>query len=358
MKDLDDLKQIEELDISKMRDSIAVLYKQCEQAWQESTQVQVPKDYKNVNKVVVSGMGGSSLGPEIIKTIFIDNLKVPVILVNNYELPECVDDKTLLLLSSYSGTTEETLEAYGQGKAKNSKILGITTGGKLAEILLENNLPFYKINPEHNPCGQPRMALGYSIFGILGLLRQVGLISFEDKQAKEIINMLKNYCQGLNVNVDTEKNLAKQVANKLYNKIPAIVASEFLAGNAHACANQINENAKNFSFYYILPELNHHLMEGLAHPKEGNQNLCFVLFKSNLYRKEIQIRYNVTVSVLNKNNINHLEIDLKQDSNILQSFEMLQFGGWVAFYLAMLNGINPSPIPYVDYFKEELAKLK
>ena len=358
MENLDDIKQIEELDKSKMRDSIAVLYKQCEQAWQESTQVQVPDDYKNVNKVLVSGMGGSSLGADVVRHLFKSELKVPVTIINNYDLPEFVDEDTLLVLSSYSGTTEETINTLDQGIKKKAKLMGITTGGKLEELFVEKDLPYYKIQPDHNPCGQPRMALGYSVFGQLGLLRQAGLINFTDKQAKEVISMLGSFHKEFTVEIETSNNQAKEFANSLYNKIPVAVGTDFLQGVIHAFANQTNENAKNFSFYFLIPELNHHLMEGLANPKQVNQNLCFVLFNSDLYREEIKIRYDVTKEVLKKNKINFLEFKLKQPTKVLQLFELLQFGGWVAFYLSMLNGIDPSPIPYVDFFKEELDKRK
>jgi len=129
-----------------------------------------------------------------------------------------------------------------------------------------------------------------------------------------------------------------------------------LVGNLHTIVNQINESAKNFSCYFPLPELNHHLMEGLTNPKNNSKNLIFVFIESNLYLKRIQLRYKITKEVLKKKNIEYVEFKAKEKTKILQSFEILLFGSYLSFYLSMLYKIDPSLIPWVEYFKKRLSE--
>ena len=358
MAKLDDIKRIHELDKSKMRDSISALSKQCAQAWEETKKVEVPEEYKNTDAILVNGMGGSAIGADIIKNLFYDELNVPLNIIHSYDLPAFVDENTLVILSSYSGTTEEPLNTFDQAVARKAKIMGITIGGKLRPLLEGANLPVYVFDPRHNPCGEPRLGIGYSVIGQLGLLVQSGHLAVSDQEMKEVVTMLENLNKELNIDVELKNNQAKQIAEKLEGKIPVMVASEFLEGNIHTFANQTNENAKNSAVYYMIPELNHHLLEGLAYPKKGTKDLFFLFINSDLYRKENQYRYKVTQGVVKKNNIEFLEVKLKQKTKFLQSFELLLLGEWIAFYLAMLNDLDPSPIPYVDFFKKELDKLK
>jgi len=358
MSKLDKLDLFEKLDESKMRDSISALGKQVAHAWEDTKKITVPEDYKDINKIVVSGMGGSALGADVVRNVFRDKLKLPIWIVNDYELPEFVDEKTLVIFSSYSGTTEEPLNTFDQALKRKAKMMGITTGGRLKDFFEETKLPYYNIDPKFNPCGQPRMALGYSIIGQLGLLVQAGLIEVTDEEIAGVVSMLEGMNEKLNYQVETTDNLSKQLADKLHDKIPAITGSEFLKGNLHACANQINENAKQFSYFFLIPELNHHLMEGLGNPEKGIKSVIFILAESKLYHKSNQIRYDVTKDIITKNNGEYLEIKLEQPTKLLQSFEFLIIGSYIAYYMSILNDINPSPIPYVEMFKEELEKRK
>jgi glucose/mannose-6-phosphate isomerase len=129
-----------------------------------------------------------------------------------------------------------------------------------------------------------------------------------------------------------------------------------LAGNAHAAANQMDENAKRFAGYYLIPELNHHLMEGMLYPKSNKKDIIFVLFESGLYHKRVQKRFAVTKKVLDKNKIKYLSYQCGSTDKLLQAGEVLVLSSYVSFYSAILEGIDPTAIPYVDFFKEELKK--
>ena len=352
MRNLNNEKQIKKLDKKDILGSINSLSQQCAEAWEDSRKVKIPSSYKNIQNIVISGMGGSSLGGDIIQNLFKDELKVPITIVRDYSLPDFVNSKTLLILSSYSGTTEETLAVGLLGKKRKAKILGITTGRSLGNFLKKNKLPGYIFDPKSNVSGEPRMGLGYSIVGQIGLLSKCGILKVSDKQIKDVVKTIEKF--SLEFDVEKNNNVAKDFAKKLVNKIPLLVGSEFLSGNVHAFANQINENAKCFADYFISPELNHHLMEGLTNPGSNRKNLKFFLVSSDLYYKKNQKRYEVLKDILKGNRISFLEYKPKSKDRFLQSFEVLVLGSYVSFYLAMLYGIDPSAIPWVDLFKKKL----
>lgn len=356
MNSLDNLKQIEILDPGKVLESIEMIGEQINQTWQEFKKIKVPKNYKNIDKVLINGMGGSALGGHMLRSVFFDQLKQPVGIINSYSLPASLDKKTLYIISSYSGNTEEPLSTFTAARKKGAKIFGLTSGGKLGQWIKRGKLPGYIFDPIFNPSGQPRMGLGYSFADLLCLFRKLGLIKISEKQLKETLSKTNRLHVKFSVNNPTLKNPAKKLAKQLYGKMPINVASEFLSGNAHVFTNQIEENAKTFSNYFLLPELHHNLVEGLAFPKVGKQNLFFILFESKLYHPRNQIRYKITHQILTKNKIKYSSYQLTATSKFGQSLETLIFGSYVSFYLAMLNNINPTSIPWIDYLKVQLKK--
>lgn len=355
MNKLDNLKLIKSLDKSNMLGSIEMLDKQIEQTWAEVNKLSIPSSYKKVNKVIINGMGGSAIGGHILRALYYDKLKVPVGIINSYHIPECVDHNTLYVVSSYSGDTEEPLEEINKAIKRKAKIIGITSGGKLEKIFRKKGLPCFVFNPKYNPCNEPRMGLGYSVFGQIGIFHKCGLINISDKEVGEVRNYIKQVYSRYKANVPANKNIAKQIAEQFYGKIPVLIASEFLSGNVHTFANQINENGKNFSIYHLISELNHHLMEGLRSPKSERKDLFFLFINSNLYHPRNQKRYEVTKEIVRKNKIGFIEFKPTGKTKLLQSFEVLNFGSYVSFYLAILNNVNPSPIPFVDFFKSHIS---
>ena len=351
---LDNLTKIKKLDSQNMLGSLQYLGKQVEQIWQEAQALKVPANYKQINNIVVLGMGGSALGVDIFKVLYKKELKVPVTVVRDYDIPKFVDNKTLIIASSYSGTTEEVLNSVKQAKKKCAKIITISSGSKLASWAKRNKLPSLVFGTENNPSNQPRMGLGYSIVGQLILLSRIGLLKLTNKQVKEIIKVLALYDSKFGVLTPSKENQAKLLAKANIGKSVWYVASEHLLGNIHAAANQMNENAKRFAGYFCLPELNHHLLEGIVFPKTNKSNLLFVLLESKLYHQRNQKRYKITKKVLDKNSIHHFSYSCQEKNELLQVCEILVFTSYVSYYTALLKGIDPSPIPSVDFFKKQM----
>ena len=356
MNTLDNLQKIKKLDPQKVLESIGFGGQQINQAWGEFKKIKIPASYRQINKVVINGMGGSGLPGHMLRSVFFDQIKVPVGVINSYQLPASLDKNTLYVISSYSGTTEEPLSTLIQAKKRGAKVFGIAYGETLGGWIKQKKLPGYVFDPVYNPSSQPRMGLGYSFGAHLALFNKLGLIKVKPEQIKQSLKTLASFDKKFNVTIGQKSNSAKKFAQDLQDRIPIIIASEFLAGNAHIFTNQINENAKTFASYFLIPELNHHLLEGLTFPKANRNNLCFVFFESNLYHPKTQIRYRVTKQVVAKNKIKVLTYRLTAKDQLSQALEMLVFGSYTSFYLAVLNNINPSKIPWVDYFKYQLKK--
>lgn len=356
MNGLDDKAKITASDKKNFLGSINMFPKQCSQAWEEAKPLVLPEDYKHVEKVVLNGMGGSGLGLHIVDSVFFDELKVPVEVFNSYSVPNYVDEKTLFLASSYSGTTEEIIYSLDEAEKRKAKIMGITGGGRLEELFREKNIPFFKINPINNPSGQPRMGLGYSITGIMGLLSKAGIVDIKDSDFEEIQTVLAKNNQLYGLEVPEAQNLAKMIAQKLFGKIIILTGGEFLAGSLHAFRNQFHENAKNYCEYHILSELNHHLMESFSLPKTNPDILSVLAINSNLYSPLIQKRFTITNEIIEKNHIPVTEYKLSGKTKLAQAYEMIHFGEYVNFYLSFLNEVDPASIPWVDLFKERLSQ--
>jgi glucose/mannose-6-phosphate isomerase len=351
---LDNSEGIKKLDKQNMLGSLQYLGKQVEQIWEEAEQVKIPASYKQINNILVLGMGGSALGAHVFKTLFKDELKVPVEIINDYNIPNFLNNKTLVIASSYSGTTEEVLNSVKQAKKRKAKIISISSGNKLGNWAKKNKLPSLIFSTENNPSGQPRMGLGYSIIGQLILLSRVGLLKIDKTKIKQIIKTISYYDTIFGALTPTDENLAKQLSLFTNGSSIWYTASEHLSGNAHIGANQMNENAKRFAGYCYIPEINHHLMEGMRFPDVNKSNLLFVLIESDLYHKRNQKRYKVTKKVLDKNKIHYFSYQTKEKNKLLQMCEVLVFSSYVSYYSAILQGIDPSPIPFVDYFKEQM----
>lgn len=356
-KNIDDKSLIKELDPDRVGDSIAALPDQITQTLGQAAEYNLPKEYSQVNRIVLNGMGGSNLGAHLIRAVFKDVLQVPLLIEPGYEVPAYVDKNTLYIVSSYSGSTEEPLSTVAEVQRRGARIFAVTEereGNPLIALAGEENFPVITFKPEHNPCGQPRLGVGYSIFSILGGLKAAGLLSLDNKGVEATAAWLKEKNKLWGPEESEDNNAAKALALDMEGMVSVLVGAEFLAGNLHILRNQICETSKNFAAYLDLPELNHYAMEGLANPESNQNNLVFLFFGSGLYDQAIQKRLELTKEVVSKNGINILGYKMEAKDKLGQALELLQFGAWISYYLGLANGINPVKIPWVDWFKDNL----
>ena len=353
---LDDAKTIARLDSGNVRDSISALPDQLAAAWRDARKVFVPASYKNADQVVVAGMGGSSLPAHLINSVYGRAMRVPFSFFNGYELPGSVGRRSIVVVSSYSGTTEETIACFKAAKARKAKIIGITSGGALAKLLRREKVPAYIFDPAFNPCKAPRLGIGYMAAGLLALLSSAGALSLDGDEIIDVASELRALSACWSPTVPARDNPAKLMAHALAGTVPVIVSAEHLVGNGHILQNQIHESAKQFSAAFPIPELNHHLMEGLTLPAEVHRLLAFLFIDSNLYAERIAHRFRTTQKVLAKQSYGFNLYRAAAPTAFGQACEVLSFGSWVSFYMAIQNRIDPSCIPWVDFFKKELGR--
>jgi len=347
MIDLHSPEEIKKIDPQDTLGSTELLPKQLETAWSQVNEVIVPQDFSDITNIVFCGMGASIYGALVAKSLLGAEFPHPSEVVTDYHLPKYVNENTLVVLTSYSGSTEEVLSCASEAKEKGAKMLALTKGGKLAEFAKENSIPAYIFDGKLNPAGVPRLGNGYTIVGLMGLLKNAGIINFEATK-------LEGAIQRTFAKLPELKKKAISDSEKYVGKIPVIFAAEHLSGNAQIIRNQFNETSKQFSAYYIVPDLNHHLMEGLAFPK--NSPIFFISFNSENYSQKIQKRMKLTHEVVVRNECNIEEYNLSS-GNIFDDFlEMLAYGSYLTLYLGLRNSQNPAVNPWVDFFKDELAK--
>lgn len=353
MNILNNRQAIAKLDTQNMLGSIEKLSAQIIEMMDCAKKFKLPASYKKIKNVVVAGMGGSALPTRIIKSVYRSTLKVPVEIVNDYHLPEFANKDTLVILSSYSGSTEEVLAVVEEAKKKKTKIVVVASGKNLAEMV-KNGVPGLVFTTENNPCGSPRMGLGYAIVGQLLIFSAAGLIKISNKELQEVRVVVDKYMRLYGV--DVKENLAKRAAVLLKNRAVLFMAAEHLVGSAHVAANQMNENNKRLAASFALPELNHHLLEGMKLPVSNERGLLAVIFNSDLYDARVSKRVAITRAVLAQNNIAQVEYLLAEKNPLLQAFEAVVFSSYLSFYGAILEGVDPTAIPFVDFFKKQLKK--
>jgi glucose/mannose-6-phosphate isomerase len=354
MVNLDDIQVYKRLDPANMREHLHGLPQQCCAAWDKAKEFQLPKDYANIDKVVILGMGGSAIGGDLVRSLLLSKKKPIIFVSRDYDLPAFVDDRTLVIASSYSGNTEETLSAFSQALKKRCKKLAMTTGGKLRAMAEDARVPVFLIDY----VAQPRAALGYSFMPLIAFLQRLGLAENKTAEVEAMIQDLERLLAELKETVPTGSNPAKQLAARLHGKIAAIYGAGILSQVAHRWKTQINENSKAWAFYETFSELNHNAVVGYQFPQELASKMYVVLLRCPSLHPRTLIRYQVTGELLEQSGIIHETIDSRGKSELSQMMGLIYLGDWVSYYLAMLNEIDPTPVKAIDYLKKRLSQAE
>ncbi len=309
-----------------------------------------------IQNVVVCGMGGSAIGGDLVRSYMSSFALAPIEVVRSYHLPRYANEHTLLVASSYSGNTEETLSAYEQAKACNAKILGISTGGQLAQ----------RCQRDGHPCiitkggMSPRAALGYSFMPLLVAFERLGLVENQSAAIKSALAELNESAQQHCYDTPFESNSAKQLAKKLYGSVPVIYAGqnafEPIAARWRA---QINENAKTFAHNMVVPEMNHNEILGWKNPKPSIlKKLHVVYLLDEGYHPQTLRRFEVMRRIIEPAAHGLSVVQSKGDTLLARMMYAIHFGDFTSCYLAYLYKEDPTPIPAIDFLKAELAKVE
>ncbi|MGB9770778.1 MAG: bifunctional phosphoglucose/phosphomannose isomerase [Candidatus Kapaibacteriota bacterium] len=342
------VEKIEQLDKSGMFNHLKNFANQLHES------IEIARDsayFLNKNKnLILLGIGGSAIAGDLLQAYFRNNrhAEVDIYVNRNYFLFKNVDEKTNIIVSSYSGNTEETLSAYDYVKGRTKNIIGITSGGRLKEILRKDGYPTIEI-----PKGlQPREALGYSFFTLLLVLWK----SFgSQKEFENIVQHLNELYEFLlnrgNEYSQKEENKASSLAKQIKNKILIVYAcEETLTPVAMRIKAQIQENAKNLCFFGTIPEMNHNEINSFRYPEDIISKLKVLILKDRNDHPKNQKRIEATYSILSKS----LDVEIvesKENDFLFRMFDILYFFDWVSFYLALENNIDPTPIPIITELK-------
>ncbi len=349
---LDDIKIYAKNDPDRMLERIKELPMQCKKAWQAALELKLLASYKDINKVVILGMGGSAIGGDLVKSLVQTEAKIPVIVHRDYGLPAYIDEKTLLIGSSYSGNTEETLSGFELALKTGAKKIAMTTGGKLEKMTQGKNIPVFKIEYE----AQPRAALGFSFLPTLCVLQKLGFIKDKSEDVAETVKLLESMSVKLDEKSPVKSNPAKQLAQRLYGYLPVVYGAGIAAEAAHRWKTQINENSKAWGFYEVFPELNHNATVGYPMPKEIASKIRVILLRSPTFIQRIKLRYDVTCELLKQAGVAYEYVDSQGKSLLAQMMSLVMTGDFASYYLAILYGVDPSPVKVISYLKEKLEK--
>ncbi|MCS6829163.1 MAG: bifunctional phosphoglucose/phosphomannose isomerase [bacterium] len=327
---------------------------QCRRALDIARQFNPPSPRFPIQNVVVTGLGGSAVGGDLLRVLVEDNGEVPLVVNRDYQMPAFVNDRTFVIAASYSGNTEETLSAFEDAQDRGAVLACVTSGGELAQRAAHYGTPVAFI-----PKGQPpRSALGYMFIPLLMAAHKAGVIRRDPTgDLQSAIALLEKAREQWNAEVPFEKNAAKQLAARLYGKLPIIYGSQaYSAVVAFRWKTQMNENAKIHAFSNGYPEMNHNEILGWVLAKQQVPDLAVVLLRDYTERPKIVARVETTKRLFARAAEVH-EFFAEGQSLLARILYAIYFGDWVSCYLALLYGVNPTDIGYIDLLKSVLEKI-
>ena len=301
------------------------------------TALELPKGMSvsgKVEKIVVCGMGGSAVGGDLLR-LYLQDSKIPVFVFRDYKVPSFVDENSLVFAVSYSGNTEETISAYEDALKKKAKIVSITSGGTLAKLAKK----VIKI-----PSGlQPRAALGYLFFPMLGVLVNSNIIDVKNSEITEMLDILSK--------ANEFKLVGERIAKKIGQKTPIVYASELFGTVAYRWKTQFNENSKIAAFYHTFSEMNHNEIAGYQNMKK--ENFIAVFIRDEKDNERIKKRMNITKEIISTR-IDVEEVFTKGEGLLARLFSGIYYGDFVSYYLAIANKIDPTPVSVIENLKKRL----
>lgn len=348
------LEDIGRIDNDGMYDLVKGFPEQWREGRQIAEKVSLGVSVEGKNQVIVAGMGGSAIAGDLVRCFAVDQAPVPMFVVRNYELPASVDEKAVVIISSFSGNTEETLSAFQQALDKKATIICITSGGRVEELAIEHNLPIIKI-----PGGMPpRAALGYSLSVLMVVANQIGMIQLSDSDWNESQALLEKQTELYSDPAGDHK--AMQVAKEMAPRFPFIYSATGMLETVNLrWRGQFQENAKKLAVGNVYPELNHNEIMAweFANGKTFHGNLGILVLRDDADHKRIQHRMDVTRQLLKEKAGVWIEIESAGESRLARMMSLINLGDWVSLYLAYLRDVDPTPIGLIDKLKSELAKV-
>ena len=349
---LNDIRFIKQIDAGNMLHHIDTLPDQLSAAWDLGKHLPLPK-WNTIKKVIISGMGGSAIGGDLVSGYLSSFCSVPILVSRDYDIPAWANsDDTLFIASSHSGNTEETISSYHQAVQRGCKILTISTGGELTELAKRDGYPAWVFRHD----GMPRAAVGYSFGLILAVLSKLGLIPDQTEQISRAVADMKQQQILYEPEINENENYAKQLASQFYGKWICIFGSGHVAPVARSWKGQINELAKAWAQFDILPEADHNTLAGTKEPSEYLKNTIAVFLNTTLDHVRNQKRAKLTADIFSQDGIQCESVMAKGDNLLSQIWTTLHLGDYVSFYLSVLYQVDPTPILALQNFKKAMTQ--
>ena len=352
---LDDLDRFKQLDTLNMIGEIDNLPDQLGYAYQLGMKYDLP-DWKDFRQVVIAGMGGSAIGADLLASYCGSLAPIPVFVHRDYGLPVFArGTETLVICSSHSGNTEETLDAFEAARNAGCRIMVVCTGGELAKRAKENNIPFWTF--EHK--GQPRAAVGFSFGLLLAMFERFNLIPSQQEAMENALASMKRSQQHLKADIPAAKNPAKRYAGQLMGRWVTVMGSGLLTTVARRWKGQLNEVAKAGANFEFLPEADHNTLAGTMNPQETlNAHTMTIFLCAPSDHPRNRLRSDLTRKAFMLEGLNTDFIEARGSTPLAHMWTMILFGDYMSYYLAMGYGVDPTPIKALVEFKQAMAEAK
>ena len=354
--ELDAFKDFQQIDPQDMLGHIDALPEQLETAWRTGQEQPLP-DWSGIERVLITGMGGSAIGGDLVSAAIEPTCKLPVAVVRDYELPAwAAGPQTLVIASSHSGNTEETLAAYHLAAQRGCKRLAICTGGELAAISqsdIEAGQPVGRWIFEHR--GQPRAAVGFSFGLLLSAFSRLGLVPDPSTELQAAAAAMRRQQAEIKADVPVVDNLAKRLAGQLMGRWVAVFGAGILAPVARRWKGQISELAKAWAQFEALPESDHNTLAGCLHPPEVIPHTLALFLRSASDHPRNALRIDITKRVLMLEGMGTDFVDAQGQTRLENLWTALHLGDYVGYYLAMCYEVDPTPVDALQSLKQELA---
>ncbi len=350
---LDDLSRIRELDPQNMLAEIDGLPDQLASAWElGQRQPDFLEEGEMPAHVVIAGMGGSAIGGDLLAAYLAPASRIPIVVHRDYGLPAFArGPQTLVIASSHSGNTEETLDAFETALARGCRVLVICTGGDLARRAKEKGVPLWMFEHE----GQPRAAVGFSFGLLLAAFARLGLAKGAGDALQGAVEAMRARMETLRADVPVIRNPAKRLAGQLVGRWVVIMGSDYLAPVARRWKTQINELAKAAAAFEFLPEADHNTLAGLSQPSEVlSARVAAVFLRAPSGHPRNRLRIELTQQTFMLEGVSTDFVDAHGDTPLAHMWTALHFGDYVACYLAISYGIDPTPVEPLQTLKRTL----
>ena len=304
-----------------------------------------------VGGIAVAGMGGSAIGGDVIASVYEADLPSPMVTVRGYNLPDWISSRSLVFVVSYSGNTEESISCLNEALERGCRIICLSTGGRIGEIAAANGLPMITVPSSL----QPRAAMGWLSVPIAACLESLGLIGSVEDDVREAAAVLAGLAESYGLESRSDSNPAKQLAAELFECIPVIYGAEVTAVAAFRWKCQINENAKALAFAHELPELDHNEIVGWEHPAADMKRFRIIYLTDEKLHPQNKKRMDITADLLENYVGEILRFSSTGECRLARLLSSVNLGDYLSLYLAVLYGIDPSPVERIENLKRQLA---